>query len=228
MDDNQNKNNNEDDEFEEVEVEYEEYEEEEDEQSEGKKKQGKKRKRPKRSHNVHNNKKQKKIDITTNITNEEKKQYNDRDIKETKFDYLNEIRENNKERLSQINSDKLSKNSFENTSQYKSVRDDKRDNQTNYLNESDSNLNRSTKFKLLGLKNNINRKKSERFEKDLEQLKVIKEIYIKEIMKLRNELDNANLKLIKELKEKNNLLRLFDEISNKLNSHVFRTFSEIF
>ena len=150
MDDNQNKNNNEDDEFEEVEVEYEEYEEEEDEQSEGKKKQGKKRKRPKRSHNVHNNKKQKKIDITTNITNEEKKQYNDRDIKETKFDYLNEIRENNKERLSQINSDKLSKNSFENTSQYKSVRDDKRDNQTNYLNESDSNLNRSTKFKLLG------------------------------------------------------------------------------
>ena len=226
MDDNQNKNNNEDDEFEEVEVEYEEYEEEEDEQSEGKKKQGKKRKRPKRSHNVHNNKKQKKIDITTNITNEEKKQYNDRDIKETKFDYLNEIRENNKERLSQINSDKLSKNSFENTSQYKSVRDDKRDNQTNYLNESDSNLNRSTKFKLLGLKNNIKRKKSERFEKDLEQLKVIKEIYIKEIMKLRNELDNANLKLIKELKEKNNLLRLFDEISNKLNSHVFRTFSE--
>ncbi len=203
MDDNQNKNNNEDDEFEEVEVEYEEYEEEEDEQSEGKKKQGKKRKRPKRSHNVHNNKKQKKIDITTNITNEEKKQYNDRDIKETKFDYLNEIRENNKERLSQINSDKLSKNSFENTSQYKSVRDEKRDNQTNYLNESDSNLNRSTKFKLLGLKNNINRKKSERFEKDLEQLKVIKEIYIKEIMKLRNELDNANLKLIKELKEKN-------------------------
>ena len=74
-------------------------------------------------------------------------------------------------------------------------------------------------MKLLGLKNNINKKKNERVEKDIEQLKVLKDIYVNEIMKLRNELDIANYKLIKETKEKSKLLKLLDEASNKLNSY---------
>ena len=77
----------------------------------------------------------------------------------------------------------LRKNSFENTSQYRSFREENAHNQINYLNESNSNLNRSIKLKLLGLKNNINKKKNERVEKDIEQLKVLKDIYVKEIMK---------------------------------------------
>ena len=207
MDDYQNKNNNEEDEYEEIEVEYDESDEEEDEKSEYKK--NKNHKKEKRISKINNNKKQKITDNITNTTNEEKKHYNDKDIKETKYNYINENIENNI----------LRKNSFENTSQYRSFREENAHNQINYLNESNSNLNRSIKLKLLGLKNNINKKKNERVEKDIEQLKVLKDIYVNEIMKLRNELDIANYKLIKETKEKSKLLKLLDEASNKLNSY---------
>ena len=207
MDDYQNKNNNEEDEYEEIEVEYDESDEEEDEKSEYKK--NNKNKKEKRISKINNNKKQKITDNITNTTNEEKKHYNDKDIKETKYNYINENIENNI----------LRKNSFENTSQYRSFREENAHNQINYLNESNSNLNRSIKLKLLGLKNNINKKKNERVEKDIEQLKVLKDIYVNEIMKLRNELDIANYKLIKETKEKSKLLKLLDEASNKLNSY---------
>ena len=207
MDDYQNKNNNEEDEYEEIEVEYDESDEEEDEKSEYKK--NNKNKKEKRISKINNNKKQKITDNITNTTNEEKKHYNDKDIKETKYNYINENIENNI----------LRKNSFENTSQYRSFREENAHNQINYLNESNSNLNRSIKLKLLGLKNNINKKKNERVEKDIEQLKVLKDIYVNEIMKLRNELEIANYKLIKETKEKSKLLKLLDEASNKLNSY---------
>ena len=207
MDDYQNKNNNEEDEYEEIEVEYDESDEEEDEKSEYKK--NNKNKKEKRISKINNNKKQKITDNITNTTNEEKKHYNDKDIKETKYNYINENLENNI----------LRKNSFENTSQYRSFREENAHNQINYLNESNSNLNRSIKLKLLGLKNNINKKKNERVEKDIEQLKVLKDIYVNEIMKLRNELEIANYKLIKETKEKSKLLKLLDEASNKLNSY---------
>ena len=207
MDDYQNKNNNEEDEYEEIEVEYDESDEEEDEKSEYKK--NNKIKKEKRISKINNNKKQKITDNITNTTNEEKKHYNDKDIKETKYNYINENLENNI----------LRKNSFENTSQYRSFREENAHNQINYLNESNSNLNRSIKLKLLGLKNNINKKKNERVEKDIEQLKVLKDIYVNEIMKLRNELEIANYKLIKETKEKSKLLKLLDEASNKLNSY---------
>ena len=207
MDDYQNKNNNEEDEYEEIEVEYDESDEEEDEKSEYKK--NNKNKKEKRISKINNNKKQKITDNITNTTNEEKKHYNDKDIKETKYNYINENIENNI----------LRKNSFENTSQYRSFREENAHNQINYLNESNSNLNRSIKLKLLGLKNNIKKKKNERVEKDIEQLKVLKDIYVNEIMKLRNELEIANYKLIKETKEKSKLLKLLDEASNKLNSY---------
>ena len=207
MDDYKNKNNNEEDEYEEIEVEYDESDEEEDEKSEYKK--NNKNKKEKRISKINNNKKQKITDNITNTTNEEKKHYNDKDIKETKYNYINENLENNI----------LRKNSFENTSQYRSFREENAHNQINYLNESNSNLNRSIKLKLLGLKNNINKKKNERVEKDIEQLKVLKDIYVNEIMKLRNELEIANYKLIKETKEKSKLLKLLDEASNKLNSY---------
>jgi len=83
-------------------------------------------------------------------------------------------------------------------------------------------LNKSVRLKLIGLNNNKNKKKVEKVEKDLEQLKWIKEIYINEIIKLRKELDIANIKLIKETKDKNNLLNLYDEVINRLNSYFFK------
>ena len=220
MNDYRNKSNNEEDEYEE-EFEYGESDLEEDKENQYKK--SNKNKKEKRSYNINNNKKQKTIDTNTN--NEDKKQYNYRYIKETKPNYyINENRKNSRAKINQYNSDKLSKNSFENSSQYRAVRKEKRDNQINYLNESDNNLNKSVRMKLLGLKYNINKKKDKRIEKDLEQLKALKEIYLNEIMNLRNELDITNQKLLKESKEKNNLLKLIDDISNKLHSYDLKPY----
>ena len=219
MDDSQYKNNNEENEYEE-EVEIDQFDEEDDKKSEDK--MNNKYIKEKKTYNIYNNNiNQKKIDDYTNTTNEEKRQYNDKDIKETKSDYNNEIIENNKEKISLFSNDKISKNSFENTSQNRLFREEKNE-KKNYLNESDSNLNKSVRLKLIGLNNNKNKKKVEKMEKDLEQLKWIKEIYINEIIKLRKELDIANIKLIKETKDKNNLLNLYDEVINKLNSYGFK------
>ena len=156
------------------------------------------------------------------ITNDDFNFDNNRDMKDVKLRIINEKRENNRDKLSRVTSEKYSKNSLENSSSKKTVKEEK-----NAI-ESDSNISKSVKVKLIGLNNNkyIVKGKNEKMEKDYEQLKLSKDIYINEIMKLRNELDIANTKLIKELKEKNNLLRLYEEMSSRLNSSNFKTFNE--
>ena len=214
MDDNQNNNNNEEGEYEEVEVEYEEFDEEEDEKSEEKEKEKEKKREKKNNKERHVN--------NMKITNDDFNFDNNRDMKDVKLRIINEKRENNRDKLSRVTSEKYSKNSLENSSSKKTVKEEK-----NAI-ESDSNISKSVKVKLIGLNNNkyIVKGKNEKMEKDYEQLKLSKDIYINEIMKLRNELDIANTKLIKELKEKNNLLRLYEEMSSRLNSSNFKTFNE--